>query len=200
MAYKNIIFDYGNTIVEFEPMNIVRRFGVADSDDADILCEKVFDRKYWDKLDSDDITQEEFIACALSELPKRLHNIAEDICNNWITNLPYIDGMDKLIYKLKKDGYRIYLLSNISRYFAENSKKIEIFKEFNGLVFSGEIGIAKPERDIFKYILDKYCLNPEETIFVDDKEQNVDMAEKMGINSLLFDGNAEKLMDLFSRI
>lgn len=195
MRYKNVIFDYGNTVVEFEPMNIVRRFGVTDNADADILCEKVFDRKYWDKMDSDDITQDEFIKGVLSELPDRLHRIAKDICNNWITNLPYITGMDDLIHKLKKDGYRIYLLSNISRHFAENSGKIEIFKEFDGLVFSGSIGLVKPNRDIFEYILKKYNLNPNETLFIDDNKQNVNTAEGMGIKSLLFTGNSNEAME-----
>ncbi|MBQ6907046.1 MAG: HAD family phosphatase [Clostridia bacterium] len=195
MKYKNVIFDYGNTIVEFEPMNIVRRFGVTDSADADILCEKVFDRKYWDKMDSDDITQDEFIKGVLSELPDRLHRIAKDICNNWITNLPYITGMDDLIHKLKEDGYKIYLLSNISRHFAENSDKIEIFKEFDGLVFSGSIGLVKPNRDIFEYILEKYNFNSNETLFIDDNKQNVNTAEGMGIKSLLFTGNSKEAME-----
>ncbi|MCR4719497.1 MAG: HAD family phosphatase [Firmicutes bacterium] len=195
MKYTNVIFDYGNTIVEFEPMNIVRRFGVGDNADADILCEKVFDRKYWDKMDSDDITQDEFIKGVLSELPERLHSIAKDICNNWITNLPYITGMDNLIHKLKEDGYKIYLLSNISRYFAESCDKIEIFKEFDGLVFSGEIGLVKPNKDIFEYIIDKYSLIPSETVFIDDNKQNVDTAEKIGIKSLLFTGNSNEAME-----
>ena len=191
MNCKNVIFDYGNTIVEFEPMNIVKRFGITDNADAEILCEKVFDRKYWDKLDSDDISQEEFINGVLSELPQRLHGIATDICNNWITNLPFIQGMDKLIYKLKQDGYKIYLLSNISKHFAENSDKIEIFKQFDGLVFSGAIGLIKPNKDIFEYILHKYNLVPSETVFIDDNKDNVATAEGMGIKSLLFDGNSE---------
>ena len=196
MKYKNIIFDYGNTIVEFEPMNIVKRFGVTDNNDADILCRKVFDRKYWDKLDSDEISQEEFIRGVLSELPQRLHGIAKDICNNWIINLPYIDGMDSLIYELKREGYKIYLLSNISRHFAENSDKIEIFKQFDGLVFSGAIGLVKPNRDIFEYILEKYSLKPSETVFIDDNKDNINTAESMGIKTLLFEGDSKRIAEV----
>ena len=192
MNCKNVIFDYGNTIVEFEPMNIVKRFGVTDNADADILCEKVFDRKYWDNLDSNDISQEEFINGVLSELPQRLYGIAKDICNKWITNLPFIQGMDELIYKLKKDGYKIYLLSNISKHFAENSDRIELFKYFDGLVFSGAIGLIKPNKDIFEYILNKYNLLPSETVFIDDNKDNVDTAKSMGIKSLRFDGDSNK--------
>lgn len=195
MNCKNVIFDYGNTIVEFEPMNIVKRFGITDNADAEILCEKVFDRKYWDKLDSDDISQEEFINGVLSELPQRLHGIATDICNNWMTNLPFIKGMDELIYKLKKDGYKIYLLSNISKHFGENSDKIEIFKQFDGLVFSGAIGLIKPNKDIFEYILHKYNLIPSETVFIDDNKDNVNTAERIGVKSLLFTGNNNEVME-----
>ncbi len=191
MICKNVIFDYGNTIVEFEPVNIVKRFGVTDAADASLLCEKVFDRRYWDRLDSDDISQTAFIEAVLSGLPAGLHDKAMDICNNWITELPFIHGMDDLIYGLKRDGYKIYLLSNISRHFAENKEKTEIFKVFDGLVFSGEIGLVKPSWEIFEYILREYGLAPAETVFIDDNAKNTAAAESMGISSLLFDGNAE---------
>ena len=58
---KNIIFDYGNTLVEFEPRNIALRFGVTDEEEIKLICEKLFDRKYWDRLDEGTLPQEEFV-------------------------------------------------------------------------------------------------------------------------------------------
>lgn len=189
---RNIIFDYGNTIVEFEPKNIIRRFGVTDPGDVETLYEIVFDLDYWKKLDRGDVTQEQFKKDVLPALPERLRGTAAAICDEWITNLPFIDGMDTLIHRLKKDGYRLYLLSNISRHFAQNSEKIEIFKEFDGLVFSGAIGLVKPDREIFDYLLKTYGLAPGQTLFIDDNSQNVAAAQSLGIRSLLFDGDSRK--------
>ena len=191
MNIKNIIFDYGNTIVEFNPEKIVKSFGVTGTD-VSLVAGAVFDRAHWDKSDRGLITQEEFIKGALCNVPERLHAKATAICNGWITALPFINGMDSLIRKLKKDGYKLYLLSNISDYFAQNSGGIKIFKEFDGLVFSGEIKMVKPGREIFEYILTKYSLRPEESVFIDDNADNIRAAEKMGIRSLEFDGDFKK--------
>lgn len=193
MKYKNIIFDYGNTIVKFEPENIIKSFGVSDENDVKIIYDGLFERRYWDHLDKGLVTQKEFVEGVLSRVPERLHAVSERICEDWCVSLPYVPGMDELIYKLKNDGYKIYLLSNISKHFAERSGEIEIFKVFDGLVFSGEIKLVKPDKRIFEYILNKYSLDPAETVFADDNEENVSAASKMNITSFLFKGDAKKL-------
>ena len=192
MKYKNIIFDYGNTIAVFEPKEIIKSFGITDEYKVSLLNEKAFDRKYWDKLDSGELSQEDFIKNVKSDLPSELHSDAEKICNGWITKLPYIEGMEKLIKKLKNDGFKLYILSNISRHFAENYEKDGIFKLFDGLVFSAEIGMVKPDENIFKYILNKYSLVPKETVFIDDNESNINAAKLLNINAYLFDGQTDK--------
>lgn len=189
---KNVIFDYGNTVIQFIPKNIVKHFGVENEDDVDLLTEKLFDRKYWDKFDDGSLSQYDFKNAVIKEIPDKLKVKAIEICDNWVWALPYIDGMDELIKKLKKDGYKIYLLSNISQYFADNSKSIEIFKYFDGLVFSAEILMVKPNKEIFEHLLEKYCLKREECVFIDDNESNVKAAESLGIRSLLFDGDKKR--------
>ena len=190
---KNVIFDYGNTLVEFEPRNIALRFGITDEEEIKLICEKLFDRKYWDRLDDGTLSQKDFVKNVKSELPTKLHSVAEKICNDWVVNLPFISGMENLVKTLKNDGYSIFLLSNISKHFAERSGEIEIFEFFDGLVFSGEIGLVKPNVEIFDYILKKYSLKPEECLFIDDNPDNIAMAEKSGINALRFLGRAEDI-------
>ena len=55
---KNIVFDYGNVMVRFEPSYMVGRY-VCDREDAALLEKVVFDRLYWDRLDAGTITDEE---------------------------------------------------------------------------------------------------------------------------------------------
>ncbi len=192
MKYKNIIFDYGNTIAAFEPRDIIKKFGIKDEQKITLLCDKAFDRKYWDKLDIGTLSQEDFIKNVKAELPHALHNVAEQICNGWINRLPYIDGIEKLIERLKNDGFKLYILSNISKHFSQNRKETGIFKMFDGLVFSAEISMVKPDRNIFEYILNKYSLVPEETVFIDDNADNINAANRLNIKAYLFDGNADK--------
>ena len=89
------------------------------------------------------------------------------------------------------------MLSNISKGFAEHYEEVphinDILSIFDGLVFSGDIGIVKPNGEIYKYILHKYNLDAKKCIFIDDNPNNIAAAKELGINTYLFDGDAERL-------
>ena len=193
MNKKNVVFDFGQVMVRFEPSYMVGRY-VDDKDDAALLEEVVFDRLYWDKLDSGDISDDEVISACRERLPERLWQVAEKIYFNWIYNLPEIEGMRELVRYIKKTyGVRVLLLSNISTYFAEHADEIDVLREFEACVFSAVIGKVKPSADIFEYVCQKYGMLAEETVFVDDNPNNIKGAQSVGITGYLFDGDADKL-------
>lgn len=78
--------------------------------------------------------------------------------------------------------------------FGEVTKKNKFFELFDGGVVSYAEKLIKPEEEIYKIILDRYKLNPSETIFVDDVEANIEGANKVGIKSILFK-DAKKLKE-----
>ena len=90
-------------------------------------------------------------------------------------------------------------MSNISIGFANSYKNVKWIKElldnFDGIVLSGTIGMVKPDRSIFEYLLSKYSLKADECMFIDDREINIEGGEAVGIKGYLFDGDAEKLRD-----
>ncbi len=196
---KNIIFDFGQVLVRFEPKYMVEQYVSAPSDSA-LLQSVVFDRLYWDKLDAGTITDAETIALIKERIPSRLHEVAEKIYYNWIYNIPEIDGMDALVNRVKQalDG-KIFLLSNISTYFAEHKHEIPILRNFENCVFSAVCGHTKPNADMFRYICEKYDLNPEETVFVDDSPKNIKGAEDFGIIGYLFDGDVVALEEFLEK-
>ena len=192
---KNVIFDFGQVLVHFEPEYMVRQYVTNDSD-VSLLSQVVFDRLYWDKLDLGTITDEETIVLCRERLPERLWDVAEKIHMNWIYNIPEIDGMKDLIKYIKEQyGLGVFVLSNISHYFADNSHNIDILKLSDGSVFSARLGITKPNHRIFEHICEKYSLDPTQTLFVDDSEKNIKAAISFGLQGYLFDGNAEKLRE-----
>lgn len=195
MKIKNVIFDFGQVMVRFEPSYMVGKY-VTDKDDAKLLEEVVFDRLYWDKLDKGTITNEKTLEECRKRLPERLWEVADTIYYNWIYNIPDIEGMHELtVYLKEKYGVKIYLLSNISKYFAENSHKIECLKNFDGLIMTGPIGIVKPTAEIFEYMCNKFDIQPEECVFIDDNRANIAGASAYGLCTYLFSGNVEKLKD-----
>lgn len=200
MKLKNVIFDFGQVIVHFEPDYMVGQY-VTDKGDASLLSEVVFDRLYWDELDRGTITNEEVLCECKKRLPERLWEVADKIYYNWIYNIPEIDGMCELVTYLKeKYGLRVFLLSNISKYFASHKDEIPSLKLFEKCVFSGLLGIVKPSREIFDYLCNVCEILPEETIFVDDNEANIRGSEAFGIKGYVFDGDAKGLKKYFDEI
>lgn len=192
---KNVIFDFGQVMVRFEPEYMVGRY-VTDGEDAALLSRVIFDRALWDRLDAGTIEDSEVVLACKSVLPERLHDTAEKIYYNWLYNLPEIPGMKELVHELKTEhGTGVFLLSNISRYFAEHKDENPSLREFDGYVFSAVAGLTKPSAEIFAHICDKFSLDKESTIFVDDNEKNVKGALDFGLKAYLFDGDAVKLRD-----
>lgn len=190
---KNVVFDFGQVIIHFVPEMMVSPY-VTDEDDKRLICDVLFDRLYWDKLDKGTITNEEVLELVHIRLPERLWNVADEIYYNWIYNVPEIDGMRDLIVKLReKYNVRIFLLSNISNYFYEHRNEFSIFKYFDKCIYSAPIGIVKPSFEIFDYLCKTCDINPSEAIFIDDNKNNIEAAKKFGLNGYIFDGDAKKL-------
>ncbi len=193
---KNYIFDFGQVLVHFNPEYMTNVY-IKDTADCKLAQSVIFDRLYWDRLDEGTISDREVKEGICYRLPEHLHKSAVEVYDNWYFNIPLIEGMKELVSDIKAKGGKLYLLSNISIGFAENYTDVLQIKEllslFDGLVFSGKIGITKPDKKIFKYLLDKYCLKAEESIFIDDNINNVKGSKAVGIEGYLFEGDAFKL-------
>ena len=200
MSIKNVVFDCGQVLVHFEPSYMVGVY-VSDKEDKELLEKVVFDRLYWDKLDLGTITNEETVSEIKKRIPERLWDVSEKIYYNWIYNIPEIEGMKELIKRIKeRHGVKVFLLSNISKYFAAHINELEILNGFDGLVMSSEIGIVKPSVQIYEYLCKTYSLDPSQTVFIDDRLENIQGAKSYGIHGYLFDGNVKKLESYLEEI
>lgn len=188
---RNVIFDFGQVMIRFDG-DIMTAPYVAEEDRAAVR-DVVFDRKYFDALDVGAMTDEEAKADYRRRLPERLWESADLVYDNWICNLPPIEGMAELVRDLKKAGYSVYLLSNISRYFSSHKEANPVLFEFRDWVFSAEVGLVKPDPAIFRLAVEKFGVDPHETLFVDDNAQNLEGARAVGLSTYLFDGNANRL-------
>ena len=195
---KNYIFDLGNVLVRFDPMYMTAAC-VPDPKLCSVIAPVVFDRLYWDPLDYGGIRDDELKNACHARLPAELHGIADQVYDRWMENLPLNPGMRALVEDIKAKGGKLYLLSNVSIGFAEQYHHVshlrELFSLFDGLVFSGPLGIIKPDPAIFHHILNKFSLQPEHCVFIDDNAANVAGAEAVGIRAYHFDGDPQKLRE-----
>lgn len=186
---KNIIFDIGNVILKFSRDFLLSHF--YKGAEYDLLKEKLFCD--WEKLDEDLISLEDYKENVCSSLPQHLRNYATGVLDNWEYFMRYTDGIIDFIYQLKKQGYKLYILSNMTRHFIERDYKFPILKEFDGIVYSAPIKLVKPDPKIYEYLLNKYSLNPSECLFIDDMKTNLVSATRFGIKTFLFNDNLEEL-------
>ena len=88
--------------------------------------------------------------------------------------------------ELKAKGYNIYILSDLNEDSFKYNKQFDFFNYVSGGVYSFEVGTTKPNRNNYETLLKKYNLLPEESIFIDDNIDNVNMANELGINGIQF--------------
>ena len=100
-----------------------------------------------------------------------------------------VEATERLIGDLKAAGYRLYVLSNMSREFIDFLRRFPVYRHFDGEVVSCEELTVKPEPRIYELLLERYGLEPEETLFIDDRRVNIEAAEAQGIRGRLFDSH-----------
>ena len=109
---KNVVFDYGQVLIHFEPEYMTSRY-ITDEKDLKLATPIIFDRAYWDRLDDDTITDEEVVEGFCSRLPERLHEKAKLVYDNWMYNNPEVEGMKELISYIKEK----YGVKNVFAYY-----------------------------------------------------------------------------------
>ena len=189
---KNIIFDCGRVIMQYDE-HYISSFFAEDEKDIEILATVAMARKYWNAFDEGTLTEADYLCEVKKELPEHLHGAVEGLCAKWTSHMPPVPGMEAVVEEIKAAGRGLYLLSNFNKRLRNELHLAPSLLLFDGLVISGEIGLVKPNADIYEYLLAKYKLDPAECIFVDDRQDNLDAGEKAGIKGYLFDGDAEKL-------
>lgn len=200
---KNIIFDFGRVIVDFDESKMTRVF-VRDEALVARVRDEVFSRALWDPSDLGLISDEDLKAGFCKNLPEELHEAACAVYDRWLENLDIVPHIEDAVRAAKERFSGVYLLSNISEKFArewhEHPPIARILSLFDGLVFSGVLHLVKPDERIFRHLLDTYGLNPDECLFIDDSEKNLVGARALGIHTYLFDGDAKRLTEYLKTV
>lgn len=183
---KNIVFDIGNVLVKFDPLAYL----VLEYKDFDVvmmLYREVFQSKEWALLDEGLIDEDEAVRRVTDRIPQHKKTV-EKLIKTWEHFLiEEIKASTYFLKLFKEKGYKIYALSNYpERGFRFTEKKYDFFKLFDGKVISYEVKQMKPDARIYHSLLEKYSLNPEECIFIDDSLPNVETARAIGMKAVHF--------------
>ena len=188
---KNVIFDIGNVIFYYNREYLLSHF--YSGKDFDFLIDKLFCR--WEQLDEDKLSLTEYVRLAEQSLPNDLKKYASAVLNNWEYFMQHNKDIMCLIRELKQKGFKLYILSNMTKHFINNQYKFPILKEFDGIVYSAPIKMVKPNKEIYQYLLEKFNLNPTECVFIDDIKKNLATAARFGIKTFHYQSNTQELRE-----
>ena len=145
----------------------------------------------WLKLDRGLISVDDAITEIKKKYPEEIDMINIFFTHWWDLFTP-IERNVKILKKLKSNGYKLYILSN---YMLEPSehviKKYDFFKCFDGAVYSYQIHHIKPEIEMYETLINRYNLNPEESLFLDDHFECLEPARKLGMKIIEVKPNTE---------
>ena len=178
--YKNIIFDLGGVMVDFDPKTyLVDRFCNAEVEEQ--VSQLTFESEEWKLLDAGLITRSEANLRMLARAKEygRAFEV-QGVLDDWMHILRPRRRMQELVRKLKSRGYCVYYLSNIPEDILELLTARGVLDQFDGGVASCEVHINKPDPRIYQALLDKYGLKASECVFIDDNLANVQAAFTLG--------------------
>ena len=179
---KNIIFDLGNVIINYNQKNIINSF-TTDEEETDYIIKEIFNSPEWQLMDLGNITNNE----AGDRINKRNNYKYEELTNNFLQNWYKVQTINKevvdLAKKLHSKGYKLYVLSNMANLTFNYFKSNEFFALCEGIVISAQEHIKKPDEKVFNILLHRYNLKSEECLFIDDDDTGkiYKTANEMGI-------------------
>ncbi|GHS91619.1 D-ribitol-5-phosphate phosphatase [Bacteroidia bacterium] len=185
---KNIVFDLGGVIITLDHERAVKRFLEIGVDNARELLDPYHQKGIFLDLEEGKLSRENFYDALRKESGKNISN--ENIDYGWFGFLKETpDYKLEMLEQLKKQ-YNLFLLSNTNPIimswartadFSGKGKKLDDY--FDKLYLSYEIGITKPNKRIFDYLIADSGIKPEETLFIDDGVANIEAGKALGMKT-----------------
>jgi len=191
--YKNIIFDLGGVLVEWDPVKFVKEI----FDDNHALRDKMLGilsqedsknrlNQLWVEMDRGvaDFTQiAQKLAQEFGFVAADVERYINQVYQNHVIR---IEKGFEILEQVKKAGYKVYVLSNFGiQGFNLIEEKYGISYYFDGITLSSWVKYIKPEKEIYDCLLENHNLKAQECLFIDDAPCNIQAAQQQGIDSIL---------------
>lgn len=191
---KNIVFDMGNVLLQFRPRAALEAFFETD-EDRELIYRELFEGPEWIMGDEGRITNEQRYELICPRVPERLHERLKDCVAGWDKCMLPVPGADEFCRQVKQKGYGMYILSNACNRFHHFFPREFNVTYFDGIMVSSDVKMIKPDSAIYKHLCKTYGLKPSESLFVDDREENVETARAVGMQGVIFGGDWETVRE-----
>ena len=195
---NTIIFDFGDIFINLEKDRAIAAFaklGLKGPNEELLQANEKFERGQ--------IKEDQFLETFQKFLPEA---DVEEIRAAWNAVIGDFPLYRLEFLQLLSNKYRLFLLTNTDQIHInqfEDNVGVSFFSDFyqcfEKVYYSFEMGMRKPDSQIFSYILNKHDLSPKRTLFIDDKKENTDAAAALGINVWNLQVGKEDVVELFEK-
>lgn len=195
---NTIIFDFGDVFINLRKevsLEEFKKLGL-DGPNEDLLAHN-------DLFERGKISEIQFIDCFKKYIPDAP---MQDVIKAWNSVIGDFPLYRLEFLQLLSTKYRLFLLTNtdsihINRFEHKVGMSFysDFYRCFEKVYYSYEMGMRKPEPEIFNAIIRKHDLSPRRTLFVDDKKDNTDIAESLGLHVWNLEVGKEDVVDLFDK-
>ena len=202
MSIKNIIFDFGGVVLDIDPQLTIDEFVKLGFTDFDKLSTPEFTDEIIGKFERGIVTPEVF----RTKLKKFLDiDVTDQQLDDAWNSLLYDIPRERIeILEQGKKNYQLILLSNSNEIhydlFVRDLQLRFGYREFDDLFhksyFSFDLHLLKPNSEVYEFVINQHGILPEETLFIDDKEENIVAAKKLGLRTYKLD-KPERIRDIF---
>jgi putative hydrolase of the HAD superfamily len=182
---RNVVFDFGGVLVRWQPEAIIAGLYAEEALRARVR-DAVFRHPDWIDIDRGTLTESAAVERFAARMGRPVAEMRALMQHMKDSLTPMPDSI-ALLEELAQRGVPLYGLSNMSApIFALLKSRHPHWDRFRGIVVSGEIGLVKPDAEIFHHLAKRYELIAAETVFIDDHLPNIESARRLGFRTIHF--------------
>lgn len=181
-----VVFDLGNVLIEWDRARLFSQL-IHDRDELQHFLDNVLTLEANRRLDEGAPLAQ--VAAEVAAAHPEHRELVLAFADRWRETIgDVIEGSVEIVGELAAAGVPIYACSNWGAdTFAMVEPDYAFLRWFDGMVISGREGVTKPDPRIFDILCRRYGFQPHEAVFVDDSPVNVESAQRLGFDALLFE-------------
>jgi 2-haloacid dehalogenase len=181
-----VVFDLGGVLIDWDPRHLYRQL-FDNADEMERFLADVTTAEWNRTLDAGRSWTEAVDELAATYPEHR--SLIEAYHVRWPEMLgDAIEGTVEVLKDVRATGLPVYALSNWSaRTYPVTRGRYPFLEWFDGVVISGDVGVAKPDPRIYRALIERFGIAPEQSVFIDDVAANVQAAGAMGFRTIRFE-------------
>ena len=180
------VFDVGGVLIEWDPRHLYRKLFAGDEASMEHFLATICTHE-WNRGQDAGRSFAEGCRLLKADYPDKAALI-DAYGTRFDEMMPGpIDGMVEILAELRERGTPLYGLTNFSaETYPSTFERFDFLRWFEGVLVSGEVGVIKPDPRIYRLLLERFALDPQRTVYIDDVEANVAAARPFGIHAIHF--------------